>query len=159
MQQIASLYIIFVKKIVFLLFVLTPLGLGLVRYLRNRSEAIGTAVQRMLANAASRSFVVVEIRCDGEEVIGSFTFAMPSSNIVASISGPDQHVAVVECMARTPEKRYRCHELALPFVTTRTLIVWCMMLCIHSVNLQSKASSVDKVSPYSRFSGLKFDAK
>jgi hypothetical protein len=30
---------------------------------------------------------------------------------------------------------------------------------MHSVNLQPNASSVDKVSPYEQFSGLKLDAK
>jgi hypothetical protein len=42
---------------------------------------------------------------------------------------------------------------------THTLIVWCVLFCMHSVNLQPNASSVDKVSPYEQFSGLKLDAK
>ncbi len=33
------------------------------------------------------------------------------------------------------------------------------MFCMHSGNLQPNASSVDKVSPYEQFSGLKVDAK
>ncbi len=48
----------------------TPLGLGLVRYLRDRSEAhVETAVRLVLAKAASRSFDIIEIRCDGEGAI------------------------------------------------------------------------------------------
>ncbi len=33
------------------------------------------------------------------------------------------------------------------------------MFCMHSVNLQPKASSLNKVSPYEQVSGLKLDAK
>jgi hypothetical protein len=33
------------------------------------------------------------------------------------------------------------------------------MFCMHSVNLHSNASFIDKVSPYEQFSGLKLDAK
>ncbi len=44
-QQILSVNIISVKKIAFLLGMFIPPGLGLVRYLRDRSEAeVGTAV-------------------------------------------------------------------------------------------------------------------
>jgi len=60
---------------------------------------------------------------------------------------------------RTLKNRYPCHELALPFVMTHTLIVWCVLFCMHSVNLQPNASSVDKVSPYEQFYGFKLDAK
>jgi hypothetical protein len=112
----------------------------------------------MLAKAASRSFDVVELRCDGEGTIGALTSAMQVNDITVSIAGPCQHVDVVERMARTLKSRYRCHELALPFVMAYTLIVWCVLFCMHSVNLLPNASYVDKVSPYEQFSGLKLDA-
>jgi hypothetical protein len=113
----------------------------------------------MLTKAANRSFDVIELRCDGEGAIGALTSALQASGITVSIAGPSQHVAVVERMARILKNRYRCHELALLFVMTRTLIVWCVLFCMHSVNLQPNASSVDKVNPYEQFSGLKLDAK
>ncbi len=87
MQQILNVYIIFIKKIAFLLDLLTPLGLGLVRYYRDRSEAhVEAAVRLMLARAASRSFDVVELRCNGEGAIGFLTSALQSSGIVVSIA-------------------------------------------------------------------------
>ncbi len=89
----------------------------------------------MLANAMSRFFDVVELRCDGEGAIGALISALQASGIVVNIAGPGQHVAVVERMARTLKSRYRCYELALPFVMTHTLIVWCVMFGMHSVNL------------------------
>jgi len=157
-QQILSVDIIFVKKFAFLLGVFSPLGLGLIYFLRNRSESQeGTALRLMLAKAASRSFDVIDIRCDGEGAIGALTSTLQSIGIIVTIAGPGHHV--VERMARTLKGRYRCHELALPFVMTHTLIVWCVIFCMHSVNLQPNASFIDKVSSYEQFSGLKIDAK
>ncbi len=60
-QQIISVDIIFVKNIAFFLGMFTPLGLGLIRYLRDRSEAKKRTTYRfVLAKATSRSFDVVE---------------------------------------------------------------------------------------------------
>ncbi len=136
MQQLLSVDIIFVNNIAFLLGMFNPLGLGLVRYLRDRYEAeVGTAVRLMLAKASSISFNDVELRCDGGGAIGALSSALQTSGIVVSIAGPGQHVAVAERMPITLKCSYRCHELALPFVMTHTLIVWCVTSCMHSVNV------------------------
>ncbi len=59
-HQVLSIDILFVKKIGFLLGVLTPLGLGVVEFLCYRSiESIEMAVRTMLSKAASRSFDVL----------------------------------------------------------------------------------------------------
>jgi hypothetical protein len=113
----------------------------------------------MLAKAASRSFDVIELRCDGEGAIGALTSALQASGTVVTIAGPGQHVVVVDRMVRTLKGRYRCHEMALPLIMAHTRIMWCAMCCMHLVNLQPKASSVDKASPCDQFSGLKLDAK
>ena len=62
-------------------------------------------------------------------------------------------------MVRTLKSRHRCHEMGLPFIMTHTLIIWCVQFCMHCIKLQPTASSVDKVSPYEQFFGLKLDAK
>ncbi len=87
MQQILSVDIIFVKKITFLLGMFTPLGMGVVHYLRDRSEAeVGTAVRLVLAKASSESFDVVELRCDGDGAIGALSSALQVSGIVVFIA-------------------------------------------------------------------------
>ena len=159
-QQVLSIDIVFVKKIAFLLGVLTPLGLGIVEFLRDRSaDSTETAVRIMLAKAASRSFDVLELRCDGKKVVGALAAALEQRGLRVSIAGPGQHVSVVERMAQTLKSRLRCHELALPFVMTHTLLVYCLKFCMSCINLQPSASSSDKVSPYEQFSGMKLDAK
>ena len=80
--------------------VLTPLGLGLVELLRDRSvDSIKTVVKIILAKAASRSFDVLEIRCDGEKAVGALTVALKYRGLHVSMAGPGQHVSVVERMA------------------------------------------------------------
>jgi hypothetical protein len=67
MQQILSVDIIFVKNVAFLLGRLIPFGLGLVRYLRDRSVAkVGSTIQLMFTKPTSRYVDVIELRCDGE---------------------------------------------------------------------------------------------
>ena len=124
-QQILSVDVIFIKKIAFLLGVFSLLGLGLVHFFRNRFEShVMTSIRFVLAKAATRSFDFIELQCDGEGAIGALTSALQASGIAVSITGPCQHVAVVERMTRTMKNRYRCHDLALPFVKTLTLIDW-----------------------------------
>lgn len=159
-QQILHIDIIFVKKVPFLLGVLTPLGLTLIEYLRDRSEvAVAVAVELFLSKAASRSFDVLEVRCDGEAAVAAMVPSLESLGLRVLIAGPGQHVHVVERMSQTVKGRQRCHELALPFVMPLLLIVWCMRFCVHCVNLQPNANSTDKVSPYEQFSGIKLDVK
>jgi hypothetical protein len=49
--------------------------------------------------------------------------------------------------------------MALPSMITNTLIVWCARFCTSCVNLQPSSTSVETVSPFEQFSGLKLDAK
>jgi hypothetical protein len=64
-KKILNVDAIFVKKIAFLLGVFSLLRLGLVRFLRDRSEAqMATTLRLMLAKAANRSFAVIELRCN-----------------------------------------------------------------------------------------------
>jgi len=124
-QQFLSIDVIFGKKVAFLLRVLTPLGLGIFEFLRDRSvDSVQMGVRTMLAKAAIRSFDVFEIRCDGKKAVGALAAALEQRDMRVSIAGPGQHVSVVERMAQTVKSRHRCHELAISFVMNRTLLVY-----------------------------------
>jgi len=108
-RQILNVDVIFIKKIALLLGVFTPLGIGLVHFLRDCSESqVATALRLVLAKAASRSFDVIELHCDGDGTIGALISALQASGITVSVAGPCQHVTVAERMARTLKNRYRC---------------------------------------------------
>jgi hypothetical protein len=105
-QKIFSGVIIFIKKVAFLLGLFTPLGIGLVHFLRNRSEAqVGTALRLMLVKASSRTFDCIDLRYDGEGAIGALTSALRASGIFVTIAGPGQYVAVLGRMARKRKDR------------------------------------------------------
>jgi hypothetical protein len=83
-----------------LLGALTPLGLGLLEFLRDRStDSVKTAVKTMSAKTASISFAVLKIRCDDEGAVGALIVVMEQRGLRVSIAGPGQHVSVVERMA------------------------------------------------------------
>ena len=75
-------------------------GLGIVEFFRHRSvDSVKRRVRTMLAVAASRSFDVLEIRCDVEKTIGAFAEALEQHSMRVLIARPGQHVSVVELMA------------------------------------------------------------
>lgn len=159
-QQILHVDIIFVKKIPFLLGVFTPLDLTMIEFLRDRGvECVGQALHLFIALAKGRGFDVLEVRCDGEGAVGALSTELNLQGIKVFIAGPGQHVHVVERKSQTVKSRHRCHELSLPFVMTKLLIIWCMKFCTHCVNLQASANATDTVCPYEQFSGIKLDAK
>ena len=84
-----------------------PSGLDSLRFLRDRLvDSVETAVKIMLANVASRSFEVLEIRCDDEKGIDALTVALEHNGLRVSIAGPGEHVIVVERMAQTVKSRF-----------------------------------------------------
>jgi hypothetical protein len=76
-----------------------------------------------------------------------------------SITGPRQHVSVVERMVQTVKSHHRFHELDLSLVMNHTLFVYSMIFCGNCVNLQPSATSVDKVSQYEQLYSMKLDDK
>ena len=63
--------------------VLTPLEIGMVEFLRDRyTDSVETAMRTMLAKAATKSFDVLEIRCDGEVAVGALTAAIQCALLV-----------------------------------------------------------------------------
>ena len=69
---------------------LTPFGLDLVEFFaRSHSiDSIETVVKIMIAKASSRSFDVLETRCDGEKAVSSLTVALEHRGLRVSIAGP-----------------------------------------------------------------------
>ncbi len=66
-QQSLAVDICFIKGLAFLIGKLSPLELGLVLYLKDRTTAcVSKGIRSFLSTATSRSFECKEIRTDGE---------------------------------------------------------------------------------------------
>ncbi len=88
-QQVLIIDIVLVKKIAFLLGVLTPLGLSFVEFLWDWSaDSTKTVVRIVLAKAASRFFDFLELRCDGEKTVGVLAAALEHRGLRVSLAGP-----------------------------------------------------------------------
>jgi predicted lactoylglutathione lyase len=158
-QQILAVDIFFVKKLPFLLGVLTPLGLAVCIHIKNRTTScIAAGIRSFLNTAASRNFDCVQLRTDGEGAIAAMTGELSGMGIVVETAGPGQHVPVVERRIQTVKERVRAYENSLPFVMTRLLLVMCVLFCVSRINMQPSRTTQDRTSPLEQFTGRKLDA-
>ena len=159
-QQSLGVDIFFIKKLPFLIGVLSPLGLGLCLYLKDRTtECVSKGLRSFLRTVTSRSFECSEIKTDGEGAVAAMIPELNALGIPVATSGPGQHVPVAERLIQTVKQRVRCHEHGLPYVMCRVLLIYCVLFCVHCINLQPSATAVDRISPQEQFSGIKLDAK
>ena len=158
-QQSLAVDICFIKGLAFLIGKLSPLGLGLVLYLKDRTTAcVSKGIRSFLSTAASRSFECKEIRTDGEGAVAAMIPELNGLGIPVSPSGPGQHVSPVERLNQEVKKRVRSHEHGLPFVMCKVVLIYCVLFCMRCINLQPSSTSIDRISPMEQFSGLKLDA-
>ena len=159
-QQILAVDIFFIKRLPFLLGVMSPLGLSQCTALKDRGVAcVATALRVFFSTAASRGFDCVQLRTDGEGAVGAMAGELNSIGVIVEVAGPGQHVPVVERMIQTVKKRVRTLEHSLPFVMTRLLIIMCVLFCVSRINMQASSASTDRTSPLEQFTGRKLDAK
>ena len=158
-QQILAVDILFVRKLPFLLGVLTPLGLALCIPLKNRSAPhVAKGIHSFIATAKSRDFDCVQIRTDGEGGVKAMIDELFVLGIVIDTAGPGQHVPVVERKIQTVKERVRAHVNTLPFVMTQLLLTMCVLFCVSRLNMQPTRMSTSRVSPLEQFTGRKIDA-
>ena len=81
-EQVVVVDVFFVKKLQFLIGVLSPLELSFCVQLKNRGvECMSSALTSFLSTASSRGFDCVLIKSDGEGAIGAMSTALKSSSI------------------------------------------------------------------------------
>jgi hypothetical protein len=159
-QQVLDIDVFYIKQLGFLLGVLSPLGLSLCIFLKNRGvECIGAAIRSFQAIASSRGFDCRVIQTDGEGAIGAMILELNRDGVIVQVAGPGQHVPVVERKIQTIKQRVRSFNNDLPFVMTRLLLIMCVLFCVSRVNMQPSSTSVDRASPLEKFTGRKLDAK
>ena len=158
-QQILAVDIFFIKQLPFLLGELIPLGLALCVPLKNRSAPIvAKAINSFIYNAKMRDFDCVQIRTDGEGALATMRDELSKIGIVLDISGPGQHVPVIERKIQTVKERVRAHLNDLPYVMTRLLLTMCVLFCVSRLNMQPSRMSTSRISPLEQFTGMKIDA-
>ena len=135
-QQILAVDIFFIKQLPFLLGELIPLVLALCVPFKNRSALIiAKAINSFIYNAKMRDFDCVQIRTDGEGALATMRDELSKIGIVLDISGPGQHVPVIERKIQTVKERVQAHVNDLPYVMTRLLLTMCVLFCVSRLNM------------------------
>lgn len=159
-QQSLAVDIFFIKGLAFPIGKLSPLGLGLVLYLKDRTtDSVGEGTRSFLSTATSRSLECKEVGTDGEGAVAAMVSELNGLGIPVSPSGAGQHVPPVERLIQEVKKRVRSHEHGLPFAMCKVLLIYCVLFCVRCINMQSSTTSIDHTSPLEQFSGMKLDAK
>ena len=158
--QILGVDLMFIKKVVFIVGVLNPLNLAMVKHLKDRTtSAISQAMTSFIGMAKSRSFEVKVVRSDGEGGVESCRKHLEDAGVQLEIAGPGQHVPAIERKLQTIKERVRMYDSGLPYVMSKLLLILCVYFCVSRLNFQPTRTTTDKTSPYEQFTGRKLDAK
>jgi predicted phage tail protein len=159
-QQVLHVDLFFVKHLVFMLGVLTPLGLRMCYHLTDKGvDCVAEGLRLCVSAAASRDFDILEVRTDGEGAIGALASELHEKGLELKVASPGQHVPVVERHIKTIKERVRGYDNTLPYVMTCALLVYCVLFVVQRLNWEPSRSSMDKVSPFEQFSGRKLDMR
>ena len=159
-QQSLSVDVMFVKRLAFMIGVLSPLGLALVQHIKDRSAAsVFSATTGMVNDAKSHHFIVREIKTDEEGALAAHSADLRGMGILVNTAGPGQHVPVVERMIQTVKSTVRSYENSLPYVMPQLMLTFCVLYAVRSANFRPNSMSMDKLSPYEQFTGQKLDVK
>ena len=106
-----------------------------------------------------RNFDCLQIRTDGLVALATMRDdELFKIGIELDISGPGQHVSVIERKIQTVKERVRAHVNDLPYVMTRPLLTMCVLFCVSRLNMQPSRMSTSRISPLEQFTGIKIDA-
>jgi len=159
-EQVLAVDVMWVKGHKFLIGVIIPMNYVCVKYVKNREEeTLCRIVRKFINQARSYGFDVTEVRCDGEKGLGAMQQELNEKGIMYDVSGPGQHVSVVERMIQTVKSRVRGYDSSLPYVMCAVIIVACVEFCADRVNMCVSSTSTDKVTPWEQYVGRKVDAK
>ena len=159
-EQICDVDLFFINNVVFLMGILSPLGLLLVACLSGRSAAVvGKGLLSFLSLLKSRNFDVVTLRCDGEGAVGKLAPDLQNEGVTVDTTAAGEHVPRAENGIKTIKQRVRAHSTSLPFVMTRLMLIYCVMFCVSRLNLLPSSTCLDHASPTEQFTGVKLDYK
>ena len=153
-QQTLHVDIFFVKKLPFLLGIVKPLGLVLTAFIGDRSlPTIATTLNKFITRVKSRDFDIQALHSDGEGAIQSMIPELQSQGITIVPAGPGAHVPVAERYIQTIKGRVRSFEHSLPYVMSRTILIYCVLFCANAMNLIIPTTQALQVSPQEQFTG------
>ena len=107
----------------------------------------------------SRNFDVQVVTSDGEGAIQLLTPHLNSRGIIVEPAAPGAHVPRAERSIQEIKGFARSFENSLPYVMSRTILTFCVLYCVSTMNLMIPTNGTLQVSPMEQFTGRKLDMK
>ena len=130
----------------------TPLGLRMANHLGHGKGARGTSniqpnLARQISHYTAAGFTIGTVLTDNEGGVMASVAAIQAKGIVVNPSSAGKHVPVIENDVKTLKSRVRTHIHALPFSLCRLLLVWLVLFCVNTLNMEPSSVNVDDYSP------------
>ena len=157
-EQTAYADIFYWREVVFLLFIIKPLYLLMVRVVptgANNSEQLVIEILALCTKVKARGYKIVSLVVDPARALSKIaeSGAVPGMTVV----GAGGHVPDAEVEIRVVEERCRCMEASLSVPVPLRLVKWLVYGAVQSRNVVLRSHQT--VTAREAFTGVKFDAK
>ena len=157
-QQTLHVDLFFVKQLSFILAIMMPTRFVFTSFISDRSlPTVTAALNGFIKKAKSRNFDIQAVLSDGEGAIQAMIPELHSQGISIVPAGPGAHVPVAERYIQTIKGRVRSFEHSLPYVMTRTILIFCVLFCASAMNLVIPTDRMLQVSPQEQFTGRRLN--
>jgi hypothetical protein len=157
-QQRAEVDLFFVKGLVFLHVMLTPMGLSLVSHCKSKKAVnVGPKLKAIISQCKSCRIQLPILWADNEGAIATIVPDLNDMGIPVDTVPAGTHCDTIERRHRTIKERVRGYDATLPIIMCRILLIFCVLFCVRGVNLVPDATSVSRIPPYQAFTGQRFN--
>ena len=129
-----------------------PLGLRMANHLGHGKGARTTSniqphLERQLSHYSAAGFSIGTLLTDNEGGVAGCVSAIQAKGIKVNPSSAGKHVPVIENDIKTLKSRVRTHIHALPFNLCSLLLVWLVLYCVSTLNMEPSSTNLDDFSP------------
>ncbi len=162
MEQIAEVDLMFVRKEIFLMCLLTPLEFSFTVAMDSKSiPHVRNALESVISASKARGFTITTLRIDNEPAVASanITNMLASHNILVDTVAAGDHVSKAERRIRFIKEKWRVLVHTLAYVPSKILVRWGVIAANRLVNMQRSSTSLAPESPREKFLGRLTDYK
>ena len=162
MEQTAEVDLMFVRKEIFLMCLLSPLEFSLVVPIESKTiPTIRNALDSIIAASQARGFKITTLRIDNEPGVASLnvTSMLAKHNILVDTVAAGDHVSKAERRIRFIKEKWRVLVHTLSYVPSKLIVKWGVVAANRLANMQKSTTSNAPESPREKFLGRRTDYK
>ena len=161
-SQMLSMDIMVVGKQLSLITVATPLEMTFIKKLQGKTEIeLGDAIISQIEEINGKGFKVEKVIWDSEpSVKGEYLSGKIRGKVYElEIFEPGRHVSRVERKIQRVKKMFRAIKMGSVYSWDGIMDNLCIQYCVHRLNHMTIDNSTDEISPYTKMTGRRADAK